>query len=246
MDGRHGACAGDRARCRVGGAVSVRDLRDPAPARHRARGDGRPAAAGGARPRGARADRGDEASAASVATSVDRGAARTGHGTAPTAGGAHAVAPEQGDDAGPVPMRRTAAIAILYAAFTGRVVGAADAQGGDRPGRALFEQAEAKFNVGRFEEALVDYQAAYDVEPLPAFLFNIGQCYRNLGNYERAQFFFRRYTVLDPRSPNRPAADRLIAEMDRLAGEQPGATAAAEQASPTPPLLAAPVPAADV
>ena len=87
-------------------------------------------------------------------------------------------------------MRRTAAIAILYAAFTGRVAEAADAPGGDRPGRVLFEQAEAKFNVGRFEEAVVDYQAAYDVEPLPAFLFNIGQCYRNLGNYERAQFFY--------------------------------------------------------
>src|SRR5438477_7326171 len=112
MGGRHAAYAGDRARCRVGGVVSVRGLRDPAPARHRARGDGRPAAAGGACPRGARADRGDEAGA----TSVDRGAARTGHGTAPTAGGAHAVAPEQGDDAGPIPMRRTAAIAILYAA----------------------------------------------------------------------------------------------------------------------------------
>jgi tetratricopeptide (TPR) repeat protein len=115
----------------------------------------------------------------------------------------------------------------------------------ERPGRALFERAESKFNVGRFDEALVDYQAAYDAEPLPAFLFNIGQCYRNMGNYERAQFFFRRYAALDPRSPNRPAADRLIAEMDRLAGEQPGVTAA-EQASPPPtPLLAAPAPAAD-
>ena len=87
------------------------------------------------------------------------------------------------------------------------------------PGRALFEQAEAKFNLGRFDEALTDYQAAYEVEPLPAFLFNIGQCYRNMGNYERAQFFFRRYTALDPRSPNRPAAERLIAEMDRMAEE---------------------------
>jgi len=130
-------------------------------------------------------------------------------------------------------MRRTAAIAILYAAFTGRVVGAADAQGGDRPGRALFEQAEAKFNVGRFEEALVDYQAAYDVEPLPAFLFNIGQCYRNLGNYERAQFFFRRYTVLDPRSPDRAVAERLIAEMDRRAAER-AAAPERDQLSPSP------------
>jgi tetratricopeptide (TPR) repeat protein len=101
-----------------------------------------------------------------------------------------------------------------------------------RPGRALFEEAEAKFNVGRFDEALVDYQAAYAAEPLPAFLFNIGQCYRNMGDYEQAQFFFRRYTALDPRSPNRPAAERLIAEMQRLAGEQPDRQ---DRDSPAPP-----------
>jgi len=120
-------------------------------------------------------------------------------------------------------MSRAAAIAFALVAFIS-VAAPAWAAGagapGDRPGRALFEQAEAKFNVGRFDEALVDYQAAYDAEPLPAFLFNIGQCYRNMGNYERAQFFFRRYTALDPRSPNRPAAERLIAEMERLAAER--------------------------
>ena len=86
-----------------------------------------------------------------------------------------------------------------------------------RPGRVRFEMAETKFNLGRFEEAAVDYQAAYEAEPLPAFLFNIGQCYRNLGNYERAQFYFRRYVQLDPRSPNRADAEQLIAEMDRMA-----------------------------
>jgi tetratricopeptide (TPR) repeat protein len=117
-------------------------------------------------------------------------------------------------------MRRAVAMTIAFAALAGRAWAAGDSAAGEQPGRVLFEQAEAKFNLGRFEEALVDYQAAYDVEPLPAFLFNIGQCYRNLGNYERAQFYFRRYTALDPRSPNRAAADHLIAEMDRLAAER--------------------------
>jgi len=135
-------------------------------------------------------------------------------------------------------MKRPAAMIVLF----GALLAARAAAAGERPGRVLFEQAEAKFNTGRFDEALVDYQAAYDAEPLPAFLFNIGQCYRNMGNYERAQFFFRRYAALDPRSPNRPAAERLIAEMDRLAGEQANATAS----GPPPPVpsLAAPAPAA--
>jgi tetratricopeptide (TPR) repeat protein len=119
--------------------------------------------------------------------------------------------------------RAVVAMTIALAAVSARAWATADGAAGERPGRVLFEQAEVKFNVGRFDEALVDYQAAYDAEPLPAFLFNIGQCYRNLGNYERAQFYFRRYTALDPRSPNRAAAEHLIAEMDRLAAERASA-----------------------
>lgn len=109
----------------------------------------------------------------------------------------------------------------------------ADQAAGEHPGRAFFQRAETKFNLGRFDEALEDYRAAYQAEPLPAFLFNIGQCYRNLGDYERAQFFFRRYTALDPRSPNRPAAERLIVEMDRLAA----ARAAEPRSEPERPRL---------
>jgi tetratricopeptide (TPR) repeat protein len=88
---------------------------------------------------------------------------------------------------------------------------------GARPGQALFERAQARFSEGRFDEARADYQAAYNLEPLPAFLFNIAQCYRNTGDYERAQLYFHRYTVREPRGPNRPAAERLAAEMSRLA-----------------------------
>ena len=88
---------------------------------------------------------------------------------------------------------------------------------GARPGQAFFERAQASFSQGRFDEARADYQAAYDAEPLPAFLFNIAQCYRNMGDYERAQLYFHRYTVRDPRGPNRQAAERLAAEMSKLA-----------------------------
>lgn len=117
-------------------------------------------------------------------------------------------------------MTRAGAVLASLLAFAAVSTAHATEAGGPRPGRVLFERAEANFNRGKFEEARADYQAAYDVEPLPAFLFNIGQCYRNLGDYERAQFFFHRYTVLDPRSPNRGAAERLIAEMNRLADER--------------------------
>jgi tetratricopeptide (TPR) repeat protein len=138
-------------------------------------------------------------------------------------------------------MIRACVVLVAWIALGAGAASAANDLPRDRPGRAFFEQGEANFNRGRFEEARADYQAAYDAEPLPAFLFNIGQCYRNLGEYERAQFFFQRYTMLDPRSPNRPAAERLIAEMSRLAEERrsdPTAPVAAT-ALLTPPSTAA-------
>src|SRR4029077_11428061 len=79
----------------------------------------------------------------------------------------------------------------------------------------LFQRAEKSFNLGRFSEALADYQSAYEAQPLPEFLFNIAQCYRNMQSYERARFFFRRYLALDPHTPNRRLVEDLIAEMTR-------------------------------
>ena len=86
---------------------------------------------------------------------------------------------------------------------------------GDKASRELFQRAEKSFNLGRFPEALADYQAAYEAKSLPAFLFNIAQCYRNMQSYERARFFFRRYLALDPRTSNRRLVEDLIAEMTR-------------------------------
>jgi hypothetical protein len=83
----------------------------------------------------------------------------------------------------------------------------------EKEARRLFQKAELSFNLGKFPEALADYQSAYQAKALPGFLFNIAQCYRNLGDYERARFFFKRYLALDPHTPNRHRVDDLISEM---------------------------------
>jgi tetratricopeptide (TPR) repeat protein len=119
----------------------------------------------------------------------------------------------------------------------------------EKEARRLFQKAELSFNLGKFEEALADYQSAYQAKPLTGFLFNIAQCYRNLGNWERARFFYRRYLTLEPRSPNRHRVEDLVAEMtDRLEKQQAlmpptkGLTTGPVAASPSEPT-AAPAPA---
>ncbi len=129
----------------------------------------------------------------------------------------------------------------------------------EKQARERFQKAEMSFNLGRFSEALADYQAAYEAKPLPALLFNIAQCYRNMQNYERARFFFRRYLALDPKTTNRRLVDDLIAEMTReldkqekaekreaaaaVAVDPPVAVASAAPPPPAPAPAPAPLPA---
>jgi tetratricopeptide (TPR) repeat protein len=115
----------------------------------------------------------------------------------------------------------------------------------EKEARAHFQRAEKSFSVGRFREALASYEAAYKALPLPAFVFNIAQCHRNLGQPERAVFFYRRYLAVDPNPPNRALVEELIAEEQiRWEDEQARQQAAARKTAP-PPLsaLLAPTPA---
>lgn len=77
-----------------------------------------------------------------------------------------------------------------------------------------FERGQKLFALLRFADALVEYQAAFDARPIPDFLFNIGQCHRNLGNYRAAIFSFRRYLNLRPDADNRAQVEKLIAELE--------------------------------
>ena len=114
----------------------------------------------------------------------------------------------------------------------------------EQAARELFRKAEINFNLGKFADALSDYQAAYEAKPLAGFLFNIAQCYRHMGNYERARFFYRRYLTVDPKTPNRRLVTDLIAEVTRLMDDPANKPAPAPQppvpAPQPPPVLAAP------
>ena len=117
----------------------------------------------------------------------------------------------------------------------------ARAEDGASAARAHFQKAEAAFNMGDFEGALASYQAAYKAKPLPGLLFNVGQCHRNMGNHERALFFYRRYLALSPDTPNRSLVEGLIAEEEK---KEAASGKAAPPATTPPPATAAAAPPA--
>jgi len=98
--------------------------------------------------------------------------------------------------------------------------------------KAHIERGETLYTLHRFDEALVEYQAAYELEPLPSFLVNIAQCLRNLGRFDEALFTLRRYLRVAPKAHDRAKVEELIAkleaEVERQAEEQRAAAAARE------------------
>jgi tetratricopeptide (TPR) repeat protein len=78
--------------------------------------------------------------------------------------------------------------------------------------RQLSQQARINYNLGRFEQAIEGSTRLYELIHHPAFLFNIGQCHRELGRCDRALFFFEGYLREQRAAPNRGLVMELIAE----------------------------------
>ena len=107
--------------------------------------------------------------------------------------------------------------ASLILAVTAMAPGARSAHAEDaatKQAKKHFFKGEKLFALGRFEAARDEYEAAFEAKPLPEFLYNIGQCHRNLGDYESAIFSFRKYVKLKPDASNREAVEELIDELE--------------------------------
>jgi tetratricopeptide (TPR) repeat protein len=119
--------------------------------------------------------------------------------------------------------RAPTALALLLVALATLWGGRAAAQDAEKLARGHFRKGETHFAMGRFAEALKEYQAAYELKPLPGFLFNIGQCHRNLGHLEEAVFSFKRYLRLRPDATNYAAVEELVTELERQIAAQKAA-----------------------
>lgn len=118
------------------------------------------------------------------------------------------------------PRAAHAVVGVLLSALCALPPTLVAAQDAEQQARGHFRRGETHFAVGRFAAALKEYMAAYELKPLPGFLFNIGQCHRNLGHFEEAVFSFKRYLRLKPDAGNRAAVEELVTELERQIAAQ--------------------------
>jgi tetratricopeptide (TPR) repeat protein len=95
--------------------------------------------------------------------------------------------------------------------------------------KAHFERGRGLQDGGDYREAIVEYQAAYAIMPLPELLFNIGQCYRLLDDPQNAILYYERYLQI---VGNEGASEEARAHVVALR--------ARAESQPTPPPAAPP------
>ncbi len=101
--------------------------------------------------------------------------------------------------------------------------------------RARYERGIKLYQQGRFEDAVDEFKVLYERSGSPAILFNLGQCYRQLGDRTSAIAAYRAYLHQLPAAPNRQDVEVRLSELDPLA--PPRARPATALASGTPQRL---------
>jgi tetratricopeptide (TPR) repeat protein len=142
-------------------------------------------------------------------------------------------------------MRALAVLLVLSTALPAR------ADDGRRRAREIYKEGVRLYDLGRFDDAIAQYETAYRLSDDPALLFNIGQAHRLARHWERAMFFYRSYLHRAPAAANRDEVKLRIAEMQEKLDHEAAAkdAAAKDAAKPTPtppPAIVEPAPAATV
>jgi tetratricopeptide (TPR) repeat protein len=111
----------------------------------------------------------------------------------------------------------------LAAAPAARAAAPDEEQSSLEQAKALFDKAEAHYQLGHFREALADYEAAFHLRRKAALLFNIAQCHRQLEQFKEAATTYRSFLRLAPENPKSETARELLAKVEEALAKQQAA-----------------------
>ncbi|HEY2902927.1 MAG TPA: tetratricopeptide repeat protein [Polyangia bacterium] len=86
--------------------------------------------------------------------------------------------------------------------------------------REHYQKGTAFFDLGKYQEAIKEFEAAYEAKNDPAFLYNLAQAHRLAGNPEQALRFYRTYLRRNPNPPNRADIEDKIKQLEKLVDQK--------------------------
>jgi tetratricopeptide (TPR) repeat protein len=78
-----------------------------------------------------------------------------------------------------------------------------------------YERATRAYDIQKYQEAVEEYQKAYEIAGDPAMLYNVAQAYRLNGQLTEALHSYRRYLQRSPNARNREDVERKIADLEQ-------------------------------
>ncbi|HVV88839.1 MAG TPA: PEGA domain-containing protein [Kofleriaceae bacterium] len=87
--------------------------------------------------------------------------------------------------------------------------------------KAAFDQAQAAYVAGNYDDAIANFQKAYDARQSPLFLYNIGAAYQMKGkkssdpaDFDKAIDFYKRYLSEDPDATDKADVEKTVATLE--------------------------------
>jgi hypothetical protein len=100
--------------------------------------------------------------------------------------------------------------------------------------QAAYREGEKQYNLGNFIRAIDAFKQAYELDANAAYLYNIGQAYRQLRDCHSATFFFRRFLAVKASDRKRPLKAELRLEVERWLEELRPCVQANPESMPAP------------
>jgi len=123
-------------------------------------------------------------------------------------------------------MRRALLCCLLWCATPNTVVAAPPTASPEnmQAAKSRFRQGKAFHDLGAYDQAIAEFEAAFALVPLPELVFNIARAQQKKNEIDKALETYRRYLELDPEGRVADEARRQVAVL----------TLAQSQAKPVP------------
>jgi tetratricopeptide (TPR) repeat protein len=86
--------------------------------------------------------------------------------------------------------------------------------------RAHYQRASRDYDLGKFGDAIDEYQTIYEIDGDPVMLYNLAQAYRLSDQPDRALQFYRRYLERAPEARNRAAVEQKISALVKATADR--------------------------
>jgi len=129
--------------------------------------------------------------------------------------------------------------AVLLTAATAR---AQDKPDNKAAAKEHYNRGTSFYDLGKYDEAIKEFEAAYELKNDPAFLYNLAQSYRQAGNHERAVHFYKTYLRYVPNAKNRADIEDKIKAEEQLVAKGGGGTTTPPATTTPPPSTTTPPP----